>query len=804
MFTRSPGTRLPLVLLATAALVLTLGPGVGRAVESAASLEDARREFAAGRAWHAAEILESLDPGELGREGELLLARARTAFNDWAGVLEIAEQAWVDSVAPVEGPWLRGRALEADGRFDDAARAFELALERAGRAGEAATSPDGAVPHPWVMAARFARAAARSGVAPDGLLEAGEARARVRRALDAASSASERPLLRSALLWEVARSASAGGDTALVRLAGVGTPGHGFGDDVPALRAEAALAAGDSALAERSFLALAGDEPLTSRRAGHLARAAELALARGDTAVASERFLVILESDAGGAGAVAAAAAGIDLGLLRPDRALAAARTLDRSGDGRRALAAYDLHVSSAAARGDEPSASARVARARLASTVPSRVEEAVEEFRALDEHPDPAIGARVLDIWAGLRRRQGQTENYRTLRRWLVERYPDTDQAAEIVFLRGDAAQDRQDWAGAIRHFSEVAEMAPTRALAGRARMRIGQIQAQQGQMSEAVETFRAYLERFPRGRRWTEASFWAGRILIEEGDTAGARPFLEPILEHDPWSYYAPEAANLMGRPYGADPAELVGVASAPWVEQALVELDFLEAAGLADAANRVTSRWIDRADRQGRSAQYALAEGLIARGRTIEGINLGWALVRAEEPWNRRLLTILYPFPQREMVELEARESGLDPILVAALIRQESAWDRDIVSHAGAVGLMQVMPATGRQLARAIGPSRFTPESLESAEVNLHLGSRFLRDMLDRFGPDLPLVLSAYNAGPTRARRWQQFPEAGDRLSFTERIPFSETRGYVKNVTRNVAVYRALYGTALADTD
>ena len=65
----------------------------------------------------------------------------------------------------------------------------------------------------------------------------------------------------------------------------------------------------------------------------------------------------------------------------------------------------------------------ARVERARLASTVGSRIDEAVEEFRALDEHPDPAIGSRVLDVWTGLRRRQGQTNNVRILRGWLVER---------------------------------------------------------------------------------------------------------------------------------------------------------------------------------------------------------------------------------------------------------------------------------------------------------------------------------------------------------------------------------------------
>jgi soluble lytic murein transglycosylase len=137
------------------------------------------------------------------------------------------------------------------------------------------------------------------------------------------------------------------------------------------------------------------------------------------------------------------------------------------------------------------------------------------------------------------------------------------------------------------------------------------------------------------------------------------------------------------------------------------------------------------------------------------------------------------------------------------MAALSRQGSAWDHDIVSSAGAVGRMQVLPSTVRGIARVVGPEGYTPDRLAHAEVNLHLGGRFLADLLKRFGPDLPLVLSAYNAGPTRADRWKRFPEASDPVRFTERIPFNETRGYVKNVRRNLALYRALYGGEKAVT-
>jgi soluble lytic murein transglycosylase len=107
------------------------------------------------------------------------------------------------------------------------------------------------------------------------------------------------------------------------------------------------------------------------------------------------------------------------------------------------------------------------------------------------------------------------------------------------------------------------------------------------------------------------------------------------------------------------------------------------------------------------------------------------------------------------------------------------------------------MQVMPTTGKGLARTHGPASFHETNLTAPEVNLHLGAAFFVDMSARYDGDLPLVLSAYNAGPSRATRWRRYPEASDPLRFTERIPFEETRGYVKNVRRNLGLYQLLYG-------
>jgi soluble lytic murein transglycosylase len=225
-------------------------------------------------------------------------------------------------------------------------------------------------------------------------------------------------------------------------------------------------------------------------------------------------------------------------------------------------------------------------------------------------------------------------------------------------------------------------------------------------------------------------------------------------------------------------------------------MARLDVLTEADLSLGVASEIERLRERADGEP-AVMLRLAEALIDRGRTIEGINLGWALLAANgNRWNQRIVRVTYPFPYRELVRREAAEWGIDPFMMAAIIRQESAFKADIVSHAGAIGLMQVMPPTGAQLARAHGPRGFTQDALTQPEVNLHLGAAFFVDMSRRYDHDLPLVLSAYNAGPTRATRWRRFPEAADPLRFTERIPFDETRGYVKSVQRNLGLYRALY--------
>ena len=149
--------------------------------------------------------------------------------------------------------------------------------------------------------------------------------------------------------------------------------------------------------------------------------------------------------------------------------------------------------------------------------------------------------------------------------------------------------------------------------------------------------------------------------------------------------------------------------------------------------------------------------------------------------------------FPTPFRQDVVGAARRIGLDPAYVYGLIRQESRFIMDARSHVGASGLMQLMPGTARWTARKIGLD-FTPEMINDRDVNLRLGTAYLKLVLDDFGGSAAMAAAAYNAGPSRPRRWRDGPLM-EVAAWAEGIPFHETRDYVKKVLSNATVYAAL---------
>jgi soluble lytic murein transglycosylase len=269
-----------------------------------------------------------------------------------------------------------------------------------------------------------------------------------------------------------------------------------------------------------------------------------------------------------------------------------------------------------------------------------------------------------------------------------------------------------------------------------------------------------------------------------------------IKRLRADDPFSYYTVIAADLLGERFRVELPSGQEPLLPDWLGEGLVWLDQLTEGGFDDGADAEVERLIDRA-RGDAAAVMRLAEELIVRGRAGRGINLAFYLREGGASWTLRLAKIVYPFQYQDVFLREAAEDGVDPYLTAAIARQESAFVPDIRSSANAVGLMQLLPETAEKLALLVGPQGFHEELLEVPDVNVHLGTLYLRGLLREHQGDVTRFLAAYNAGPHRVMRWLEFIEAGDPLTFTERIPFAETRDYVKLVQRNVAVYRQLYG-------
>lgn len=153
--------------------------------------------------------------------------------------------------------------------------------------------------------------------------------------------------------------------------------------------------------------------------------------------------------------------------------------------------------------------------------------------------------------------------------------------------------------------------------------------------------------------------------------------------------------------------------------------------------------------------------------------------------------------FPSPHHDMMQATTKSLGLDKAWAYGLVRQESRFILNARSEVGASGLMQLMPATAMHVARKIGLSGYQHEQVNDIKTNILLGSNYLKMVLTDLDGSQALATAAYNAGPRRPRSWRaSLPRTVEGAIFAETIPFSETRGYVKNVMSNATYYAALF--------
>ena len=519
--------------------------------------------------------------------------------------------------------------------------------------------------------------------------------------------------------------------------------------------------------------------------------------ARGDRAGARAAYVRAIERAGSSSAAIEPAHALSELGELTPDDQLIVGRVYLRHGNLTRGVAGLRAFID--AGRGTDAQ------RDQLRYDI-ANAHFRFGEYRAAEKAllavagsaSDRNVAADALYTAARAQYRDGRVETARATLNRIIRDYADQSAAVRASYLSGDLDHDQHLLDEATNYYRQAIRFAPSSSEAALARMRLGGIAFARQRYEDALREFEDYRNTHRAGALHQQATYWSAQALSRLGRRDEAQQRLADTRTSDPFSYYGGLAAAELGddtwyHRLGQAPVETDHFTEQ--IERALARVDLLREIGWEEAATFEMDR-VRRHFARVDGALYSLAEELNERGFTNAGINLGWEIFRREGAWNVRLMRIVYPFPFQNIVLAEARERRIDPFLAAALIRQESMFNARARSPAGALGLMQVMPQTGRTLARHLGVPRFKAEMLFQPELNIHFGMAYLADQLRAYNNRIDAVLAAYNAGPTRVERWQEFPEYSDQKLFAERIPFDETRDYVRIVQNNRRLYAVLY--------
>lgn len=376
---------------------------------------------------------------------------------------------------------------------------------------------------------------------------------------------------------------------------------------------------------------------------------------------------------------------------------------------------------------------------------------------------------------------------------RQLTTQHPTDTSAASALMLLSDLATDEGREAAARQTLLSVAQRFPHSRHAPAALFRASVLAYVNGDLIASTRELDSIIEHYPSTDEALAARYWAGRGWARRGDTAKARAHWRGVMQREGGSYYSVLSARRLGVALLNDRSRSDNYPELKEVTDAMRRIAILRAVGM-DAEGTFEEDRLFRDAGSSPDRLVATAHALTGTDQAARSISLGRRAVAEVGP-SAQNYRLLYPVLERETLSESARSIGVDPALIAGLIRQESSFNPRATSPVGARGLMQVMPDVGRSLARSRKIAGYTDESLYDPALNIRFGTIHLAHLLKR-GRPVVHVLAAYNAGESRLRRWETRGGASDPEMFAERISFVETRDYVRAIIRNQAFYRELY--------
>ncbi len=405
----------------------------------------------------------------------------------------------------------------------------------------------------------------------------------------------------------------------------------------------------------------------------------------------------------------------------------------------------------------------------RLASMVP-RQEGIFYLEQAINLFPEEAPEALITQ--AQLLQASGNPQAAQQARDTLLNNYSQSDAAAEYRWHKAEQAAEKSDLKSAIDWAKAITQENPNHSLAAK-------------------------------------AGFWTGKWLQQQGDTAAAEEWFQKTLSQSQESYYAWRSAVYLGLPVGDFDTirEQMPTVVKPTARPVLpAGSDLLKELYRLGEDNAAWTLWQSEIPNlSDRSVEEQFTDGVLklTQKQYLKGIAQISSLQYRDEPtdisrWRRLRETAMYwqalfPFPYNETILKWSKQRSLNPLLTISLIRQESRFEKDIGSVAGAKGLMQIMPTTGEWVATKANVKTY---SLVNPEDNIALGTWYLDYTHDRYDNHSMLAVASYNAGPGNVAKWVQRYGLEDADAFVQKIPFPETKGYVEAVFGNYWNYLRLY--------
>jgi soluble lytic murein transglycosylase len=444
-----------------------------------------------------------------------------------------------------------------------------------------------------------------------------------------------------------------------------------------------------------------------------------------------------------------------------------------------------------------------------------------------VDGCEDLALRARALYVLSSAASIASPPDGLRRYRQ-LAEEYPSHAFADDALFYAADLLLRDGQLAEARAALVELAERHPQGDFRAEALFRAAWIAGRLGERDAAIEGLARIEEAFAADAyEHARAAYWRARLLALRGgagDAAKADELWSELVARFPADWYGLLArARLAERRGGAPewPKALLDARTAPpsgfryragtlredrHFRAGVLLLRMGQRGAAGDELAAVDRKQVGDREPDGLDPLLLLAELLDRAGDHQRAHGLvrsgGRAVLRgAPDAPTLRVWRIAYPPAFREEIERWARSAGVEPDLLQALVREESALDPRVVSGAGAIGLTQLMLPTARDVAKRLKLAPPSAQDLMEPPLNIRLGASHLGGLLRRFGGSAPLAVAAYNVGDSPVKRWVRERGALPLDEFVEEIPVQETRGYVKRVLRSYAAYRLLYGGGAA---